>query len=298
MTVTPRLGRLLSAMVTPMKQDGSLDLEAAAALATHLVDAGHDGLVVSGTTGESPTTSATEKDQLLRAVVEAVGDRAVIIAGAGSNDTAKSVESAKAAAAAGADALLTVTPYYNKPPQAGLVQHFRAVADSTDLPVMIYDIPGRSVIPVAKETFLAIADHPNIVAVKDARADLWLATEIMMNTDLEWYCGDDALTLHHAANGAVGLVGVTSQVFPQQYRALVDAAIDGDLAAARQHHRDLVPAVNTIMNLTQGAIMAKAALARQGVIPTATVRLPLVEPNDAENAALDALLGTAASGAA
>ena len=169
-------------MVTPMRDDGSIDLEQAQALAVHLVDHGHDGLVVSGTTGESPTTSSQEKDELLRAVIEAVGDRAVIIAGAGSNDTAKSVESVQMAHKAGADAVLAVTPYYNKPPQAGLVAHFTALADASDLPVMIYDIPGRSGIAIARETYLRIAEHERITAVKDARGDLWLASELMQVT--------------------------------------------------------------------------------------------------------------------
>jgi 4-hydroxy-tetrahydrodipicolinate synthase len=272
-------------MVTPMRSDGPLDLEAAQRVATHLVEHGHDGIVVSGTTGESPTTSDTEKDQLLRAVIEAVGDRAVVIAGVGYNDTAHTLLSARQAEAAGADGLLVVTPYYNKPPQVGLVAHFTAVADATDLPVMVYDIPGRAGVAIAKDTYLRIAEHERIVAVKDARADLWLATEIMMATGLLWYSGDDAMNLSHFANGAVGFVGVTSQVAPAAYREMADAVLDGRWDDARSVHRRLVPLVNSVMNVTQGAIMAKAGLKAQGLIESALVRLPLVEA-DAEQTRL------------
>ena len=271
-------------MVTPMRPDGSLDLDAAQRLATHLVDAGHDGLVVSGTTGESPTTSAAEKDELLRAVVDAVGQRAVIVAGAGSNDTAKSIESVQAAAKAGAHAVLAVTPYYNKPPQAGLVAHFTAIADASDLPVMLYDIPGRSGIAIARETYLRIAGHERIAAVKDARGDLWFASEMMQETGLDWYSGDDAMNLFHFVNGAVGFVGVTSQVAPTAYREMADAVVDGRWDDARAVHRRLTPLVNAVMNVTQGAIMAKAGLAVQGVIASPGVRLPLVEADEAQTA--------------
>jgi len=269
-------------MVTPMRADGSIDLDGAARLATHLIDSGHDGIVVSGTTGESATTSAQEKDDLLRVVVDAVGARAVVIAGAGSNDTAKSIEATQLAQKAGADAVLAVTPYYNKPPQAGLVAHFLAIADASDLPVMVYDIPGRSGIAIARETYLRIAGHPRIVAVKDARADYWLASELMQATGLEWYSGDDAANLLHFANGAVGFVGVTSQVAPTAYRELADAVLDGRFDDARAVHRRLAPIVEAVMNVTQGAIMAKAALAEQGLIETDTVRLPLVPADEVQ----------------
>ena len=212
-----------------MRPDGSIDFDAAQRVATHLVDSGHDGLVVSGTTGESPTTSADEKDELLRAVIGAVGDRCVIIAGAGSNDTAKSIESVRLAQKAGADAVLAVTPYYSKPPQAGLVAHFTALADASDLPVMVYDIPGRSGIAIARETYLRIAEHDRITAVKDARGDLWFAGEMMQETGLDWYSGDDAMNLAHFVNGAVGFVGVTSQVAPGAYREMADAVARGTL---------------------------------------------------------------------
>jgi len=282
----PALGRVLSAIVTPMRPDGSIDFDAAQRVATHLVDSGHDGLVVSGTTGESPTTSADEKDELLRAVIGAVGDRCVIIAGAGSNDTAKSIESVRLAQKAGADAVLAVTPYYNKPPQAGLVAHFTALADASDLPVMVYDIPGRSGVAIARETYLRIAEHDRITAVKDARGDLWFASQIMQETGLDWYSGDDAMNLGHYVNGAVGFVGVTSQVAPVAYREMADAVLEGRWDDARAVHRRLTPLVDAVMNVTQGAIMAKAGLVLQGVIESPTVRLPLVEADDAQTSLL------------
>src|SRR6476646_537295 len=273
MADAPALGRVLSAMVTPMRPDGSIDLDAAQRVATHLVDLGHDGLVVSGTTGESPTTSADEKDELLRAVIGA---------GAGSNDTAKSVESVQMAHKAGADAVLAVTPYYNKPPQAGLVAHFTALADASDLPVMVYDIPGRSGIAIARETYLRIAEHERITAVKDARGDLWFASRLMRETGLDWYSGDDAMNLAHFVDGAVGFVGVTSQVAPGAYREMADAVVEGRWNDARAVHRRLVPLVNAVMNVTQGAIMAKAGLVAQGLIDSPAVRLPLVPADEAQ----------------
>jgi 4-hydroxy-tetrahydrodipicolinate synthase len=269
-----------------MRPDGSIDLDAAQRVATHLVEAGHDGLVVSGTTGESPTTSGDEKDELLRAVIGAVGDRCVVIAGAGSNDTAKSVEAVQLAQKAGADAQLPVTPYYNKPPQAGLVAHFLALADASDLPVMVYDIPGRSGVAIARETYLRIAEHDRITAVKDARGDLWFASQMMQETGLDWYSGDDAMNLGHYVNGAVGFVGVTSQVAPVAYREMADAVLEGRWDDARAVHRRLTPLVDAVMNVTQGAIMAKAGLVLQGVIESPTVRLPLVEADDAQTSLL------------
>ncbi len=281
---------MLSAMVTPMRADLSVDLDAAAALATRLVDSGHDGLVVSGTTGESPTTTDEEKVELLHAVLGAVGDRARVVAGVGTNDTAHTVELARAAAAAGAHALLVVTPYYNKPPQAGLVAHFTAVADATDLPVMMYDIPGRTGTPIQPETMVRLAQHPRIRAVKDAKGDYWAATKVMSQTDLLWYSGDDAANLAHFANGGHGVVGVTSQVAPRPYAAMVRAAAAGDFSRVRELHRMLVPLVEAVMTITQGAIMAKAGLVATGVLDRAAVRLPLIEATAEQRAALDAAL--------
>lgn len=292
MAAAPAFGRVLSAMVSPMRADGSLDLDEAQRLATHLVDQGHDGLVVSGTTGEAPTTTDAEKEQLLRAVVDAVGDRAVVIAGVGTNNTAHSIESARAAEKAGADGLLVVTPYYNKPPQAGLVAHFTALADASDLPVMIYDIPGRSGIAIARETYLTIAGHERITAVKDARADLALAGDVMEQTGLDWYSGDDAMNLSHFANGAVGFVGVTSQVAPAAYRRMADAVVEGRWDEARALHRGLAPIVAAVMTITQGAIMAKAALGLQGLIASPALRLPLLEADASQTSLVRTALAT------
>ena len=232
--VTARLGTVLTAMVTPFKADGSLDTDTAARLAVRLVDSGCDGLVVSGTTGESPTTTDAEKSLLLRTVVEAVGDRARIVAGVGTYDTAHSVHLAKAAAAGGAHGLLVVTPYYSRPPQSGLVAHFSAVADATDLPVILYDIPPRSVVPIEWDTMRTVARHPNIVAVKDAKGDLPGAAQIMAETGLAYYSGDDALNLPWLAMGAVGFVSVWGHVAAGQLRDMLSAFNSGDLATARK----------------------------------------------------------------
>ena len=287
-------GRVLTAMVTPFDADGDLDLDAAQALATHLVDHGHDGLVVSGTTGESPTTDDGEQLELLAAVVEAVGDRATVVAGVGTFDTAHSIGRARAAAGLGADALLVVTPYYSKPPQAGLAAHFTAVADATDLPVMLYDIPGRTGVPIQTETLVRVAAHPRIVAVKDAKGDLYEGSWVMARTDLAYYSGDDSLNLAWLAHGAVGVVSVVGHVAGRQYATMVEAVLEGDLATAQRVHRELLPAVRGIMNRTQGAIMAKAALQLQGVLTSRAVRLPLVEATPEEVALLRADLAEAA----
>ena len=263
-------------MVSPMNLDGSLDLDGAQKLAAYLVDNGHEGLVVNGTTGESPTTTDVEKTELVRVVVEAVGHRAHIIAGAGSNNTAHSVDSARAAAKAGAQGLLIVTPYYNKPPQEGVLAHFTTVADATDLPVIVYDIPGRTGTPIHTETLLRMAAHPRIVAVKDAKGDLFAASEVMSQTDLQWYCGDDALNLAHLTQGAAGIISVVGHLAGRQYAEMVAAVAEGNLSRAIEIHRQLIPAVNAIMHTTQGAITVKAALHDRGVIASAVVRLPLV----------------------
>lgn len=258
-----RLGTVLTAMVTPFKPDGTLDAEAAARLAGRLVDAGCDGLVVSGTTGESPTTTDAEKVTLLRAVLDAVGDRARIIAGVGTYDTAHSVHLAKACAAEGAHSLLVVTPYYSRPPQSGLVAHFSAVADATDLPVMLYDIPPRSVVAIEWDTLRILAGHPNIVAVKDAKGDLHGAAQIMAETGLAYYCGDDALNLPWLAVGAVGLVSVWGHLAAGQLRDMLTAFNSGDLATARKISVALSP-LNAAQTRLGGVTMSKAGLALQG----------------------------------
>ncbi|MEJ5945121.1 4-hydroxy-tetrahydrodipicolinate synthase [Pseudokineococcus basanitobsidens] len=273
-------GAVLAAMATPFGPDGSADLDGAARLATHLVDAGCDGLVLGGTTGESATTSAQEKARVLGAVLEAVGNRAHVLAGAGSNDTARSVEAARAAEEGGAHGLLVVTPYYSKPPQAGVLAHFRAVADATGLPVMVYDIPGRTGTPVAVDTFRALAEHPRVVAVKDSKNDLLAASLVMASTDLAWYSGEDALNLAHLAQGAAGVVSVVAHAAASTYRQMVDAVDAGDLATARALHVRLLPVVDAMMNRTQGAASASAVAQLLGATTSRTVRLPLVELDD------------------
>ena len=281
-------GRVLTAMVTPMTTDGSLDEDALAALATHLVDRGSDGLVVSGTTGESPTTTDEEKERIIRTVVEAVGDRAHIVAGVGTYDTAHTVELARQAEKAGAQGLLVVTPYYNKPPQAGLLNHFTHVADATSLPVMLYDIPGRSGVPILTDTLQRLAQHERIVAVKDAKGDLYETSRVLATTDLAYYCGEDAINLPMLALGAVGVVSVVSHACAESYAAMVRAVDAGDLDEARRLNAAVLPAVRGIMTRTQGAIMAKAALQLLGVLSNRTTRPPLVDATDDELALLRA----------
>ncbi|MHC5904692.1 4-hydroxy-tetrahydrodipicolinate synthase [Streptomyces sp. S6] len=285
-TSTPQtpFGRVLTAMVTPFTADGAIDLDGAQRLASHLVDAGNDGLIVNGTTGESPTTSDTEKSDLVRAVLEAVGDRAHIIAGVGTNDTHHSVELAEQAERAGAHALLVVTPYYNKPPQEGLYRHFTTVADATGLPVMLYDIPGRSGVPVSTDTLVRLAEHPRIVANKDAKGDLAEASWAIARSGLAWYSGDDMLNLPLLSVGAVGFVSVVGHLVTPELRALVDAYTSGDVHKAAEIHHRLLPVFTGIFR-TQGVMTTKAALALQG-LPAGPLRLPMVECSPEEIAQL------------
>ncbi|WP_052869274.1 4-hydroxy-tetrahydrodipicolinate synthase [Streptomyces niger] len=292
-TSTPQtpFGRVLTAMVTPFTADGALDLDGAQRLAAHLVDAGNDGLVVNGTTGESPTTSDAEKAQLVRAVVEAVGDRAFVVAGAGTNDTRHSLELARAAQDAGAHGLLAVTPYYSKPPQEGLFRHFSAIADATDLPVMLYDIPGRSGVPINTETLVRLAEHPRIVANKDAKGDLGRASWAIARSGLAWYSGDDMLNLPLLSVGAIGFVSVVSHVVTPELRALLEAHVTGDVTKAKEIHQKLLP-VFTGMFRTQGVITTKAALSLQG-LPGGPLRLPLVDlsPEETDQLKVDLAAG-------
>ncbi len=275
-------GRLLTAMVTPMTSEGAVDYAGAARLADYLVtQMRNDGLVISGTTGESPTTSDAEKDRLLRTVIGAVGDRAIVVAGVGTNDTAHSCELARQAERAGADALLVVTPYYNKPPQSGLIAHFSKVADSTGLPVMLYDIPGRTGLPIATESLLQLAQHPRIVAVKDAKADFGAASLVMAATDLAYYSGDDMVNLPWLSLGAGGFVSVVAHVVGDRLHEMIDAYLAGDVATALRHHRELLPIYTGIMTRTQGVIAVKAALALLG-LPGGPVRAPLPDATPAE----------------
>ncbi len=267
-------GRVLTAMVTPFDGEGRLDLARAEELATHLVDLGNDGLVVNGTTGEGPTTSDAEKAELVRAVAGAVGGRATVVAGAGTYDTAHSVHLARDAEKAGAHGLLVVTPYYSRPPQAGLLRHFTAVADATDLPVMLYDIPPRSVVAIEADTLRRLAEHPRILAVKDARGDFRVATEMIATTGLVYYCGDDPVNLPFLSIGAVGFVSVIGHVVADRLRVLVDAHEAGDVERARTVHAATVPVMRA-MGRVGGVIFSKAALRLRG-LDVGDPRLPLV----------------------
>lgn len=277
-------GQVLVAMVTPFTADGALDLAKAEELATHLVDLGCDGLVLNGTTGESPTTSDDEKDSLIRAVVAAVGDRARIVAGAGTYDTAHSVRLARAAEAAGAHGLLSVTPYYSRPPQSGLLAHFSAIADATDLPVMLYDIPPRSIVPIELETLQRLAENPRIVAVKDARNDLRVGTEVLATTTLAYYSGDDPVNLPWLAVGAVGFVSVTGHVVADRLRAMLEAFESGDVTRARALNAAMLPLLRGIGRVG-GAVFAKTALRLRG-IDVGDTRLPLPPATDEQIAAI------------
>ncbi|MFJ8628763.1 4-hydroxy-tetrahydrodipicolinate synthase [Kitasatospora sp. NPDC093550] len=277
-------GRVLTAMVTPFTADGGLDLDGAQRLATHLVDSGNDGLVVNGTTGESPTTSDAEKAQLIRAVVEAVGDRAHVVAGVGTNDTHHSIELARQAQAAGAHGLLAVTPYYSKPPQEGLYRHTVAVADATELPVMLYDIPGRSGVALSHETLVRLGEHPRIVANKDAKGDLGAAAWAIARADLAWYSGDDILNLPLLSVGAVGVVSVVGHVVAGELRTMIEAHLAGDVVKATSIHQRLLPVFSGMFR-TQGVILTKAALDLQG-LPAGPLRLPLIGATPEEIARL------------
>ncbi|MET3803537.1 4-hydroxy-tetrahydrodipicolinate synthase [Nakamurella sp. UYEF19] len=259
-------GTVLAAMVTPFTSAGEVDLGATAALAVRLASQGNDGLVLNGTTGESPTTSDAEKVAIIRTVVEAVGDRITIVAGVGTYDTAHSVRLAKEAQKAGAHGTLVVTPYYSRPQQEGLLAHFAAVADATDLPVMLYDIPPRSIVAIAPETLLRLAEHPRITAVKDAKGDFLAGSQVIANSDLAYYAGDDPLTLPWMSIGAVGVVSIISHVVGPHVRALVNAAEAGDYARARTIHEALLPAHLAMSRTGGGAglVFAKTALRLAG----------------------------------
>jgi 4-hydroxy-tetrahydrodipicolinate synthase len=290
MTTDPArpFGRVLTAMITPLAEDGSIDLAGAQELAAHLVDRqAHDGLVVFGTTGESPTISDGEQHAMLEVVMDAVGDRATVVAGVGTNDTAHTIEKARDAERLGAHGLLVVTPYYNKPPQAGLLRHFTAVADATDLPVMLYDIPPRSVVPIEVETLVRAAEHPKIVAVKDAKGDLGAMPWTLARTDLAYYSGEDMLNFPILAIGGVGVVSVVGHLVGPRLAELVAAVESGDLVKARAVHESLLPVYRGVMGGGQGVMMIKAALRELG-LPAGPVRPPLVDATPEQVAQLRA----------
>ena len=284
-------GRVLTAMVTPFTPEGELDLDAAQKVATHLIDQGNDGLVISGTTGESPTTTVAEDGRLLAAVVEAVGDRATVVAGVGTNDTAHSVALAKQARTIGTDGLLIVTPYYSKPPQSGIVAHVNTVAQAgDDLPVMLYDIPGRSGVMLAPQTYVELRKNPLVLSVKDAVGDLNRGAWLMRETGITIYSGDDSLNLGWLAYGASGIVSVVAHAASRQLADMVAAVGRGDLVAARALNDQILPVDRAMMTVTQGVITAKAVLQILGVLDHRTTRAPLPEATEDEVAMLrDAL---------
>lgn len=293
MTSAP-FGTMLTAMVTPFLENGSVDLDGVQKVAKHLVDNGNDGIVVSGTTGESPTTTGAEDGETLAAVKDAVGDRAKVVAGVGTNDTRHSVELAKQAEKVGADGLLLVTPYYNKPSQPGVLNHFRHVVEATGVPVMLYDVPGRTGTKIALETYAAAQEWDTVIAVKEATGDL-ARTAQLVDLGYAVYSGDDVNTLGYLAYGAVGLVSVVGHVAGTQLRTMIDAFRSGDHAAALRIHTGLVPAFEAIMGVPNyGATTAKAALQLAGVLDNRTVRPPLMALDDAEVA--DLRTGLAAAG--
>jgi 4-hydroxy-tetrahydrodipicolinate synthase len=281
MTTTAPFGRAMTAMITPMASDGSVDYDGAARLATYLVDEMHsEGLVVNGTTGEAPTTTDEEKERLIRVVVEAVGDRAKVVAGVGTNATAHTIHLARQAERAGAHGLLVVTPYYNKPAQDALAVHFAAVADATALPVIIYDIPSRSAVAVATDTLARLAEHPRIIGVKDAKGDLVATSHVLARTDLAYYSGDDMFNLPLLSIGAVGYISVTAHVVGDRLRAMIEAFVAGRDADARKIHLDLLP-VNVGLFRNQAAVLTKAAMDMLG-LPGGGVRGPLLPATEDE----------------
>lgn len=273
-------GRLITAMVTPFKEDLSVDWAGVEKLAAHLVSTGHDAIVVSGTTGEAPTTNDDEKDELIRVVKATVGNKVKVIAGAGNNETPHSVEQAIHAQKVGADGLLVVTPYYNKPPQAGIEAHFRAIADAVDLPVMMYDIPGRTGIEIEPDTIVKLAEHKNIVALKDAKGNVASTSWVIKRCGIPVYSGDDILNLPLLSVGAVGFVSVCGHTVGAQLREMLDAWFAGNAARALEIHQQLLP-VFTGTFRTQGAILTKAALNLMG-LPGGHTRLPLVDATEAQ----------------
>ncbi len=260
----PVFGRLLTAMVTPFDASGAVNHREAARLAMHLVDElGHDGLVVNGTTGESPTTSDAEKRALLETVVAAVGDRAHVVAGVGTFSTQHTMDLARQAADAGSDGLLVVTPYYSRPPVDALEDHFTTVADATDLPCMLYDIPHRAGIPIPEATLKSLGDHPRIVAVKDAKGDAVSSSAVMDATGLHYYAGDDGYLLPLMAVGGVGVVGTSTHFTGRHARAIMDAHLEGNPSLARSRHARVLPVFRGVF-ATQGCMLVKAALTARG----------------------------------
>ena len=281
MSIKPPFGRLITAMVTPFNKDGAIDWDGVAKLAQHLVDTGHDGIAVNGTTGEAPTTKSSEKLEIIKVVKSVVGEKITVLSGAGDNETSYTVEQAKRSQDAGADGLLVVTPYYNKPPQAGIEAHFRAVAAATDLPIMMYDIPGRTGVEIESDTIVKLFDTvENIVALKDAKGNIAATSWVIKRCGVPVYSGDDILNLPFLSVGAVGFVSVCGHTVGNQLKAMLDAWFAGNAPRALEIHQELLP-VFTGTFRTQGAILTKAAMSLMG-LPGGTTRLPLVDATEAQ----------------
>ncbi len=280
-------GQVLVALVTPFTADGEVDWPGVEKHIDDVIIGGADGIVVTGTTGETSTLTDPEKLRLVEVAQSVSAGRAKVITGGGSNETAHAIELYKASEKAGADGVMIVTPYYNKPTQAGVLTHFRMIADATDLPVILYDIPGRTGIPIAYETILRAAKHPNIRAVKDAKGDFSEVSRVLNQTDLMYFSGDDANILPHLSIGATGLIGVTANIAAAPYRTMVDAVNRGDLAAATTAHKQLEPLVRAVMTHVPGTVATKYILHGLGRIGSPRVRLPLVGPEDLEAAMIE-----------
>jgi 4-hydroxy-tetrahydrodipicolinate synthase len=280
-------GQVLVALVTPMTAEGEVDWAATERHIDYVISNGADGVVVTGTTGETSTLTDAEKIKLVEVGKSVSAGRAKIITGGGSNETAHAMQLYKASEKAGADGVMIVTPYYNKPTQAGILTHFRLIADATDLPVILYDIPGRTGVAISYDTFHRAAKHPNIVAIKDAKGDLAQASRLMLETGLMYFSGDDSNVLPHISIGATGLIGVTANIAPHAYRELVDATNKNDFHAALKVHNSLEPLQRAIMSHVPGTVAAKYVLHGLGLIDSPRVRLPLVGPEDHEAAAIE-----------
>ena len=274
----------MTAMVTPFTADGSIDWDGVAGLAHHLADHGHDAIAINGTTGEAPTTKSSEKLEIIKVVKNAVGSRVKVLSGAGDNETSYTVEQAKRSADAGADGLLIVAPYYNKPPQAGIEAHFKAVAAATDLPIMMYDIPGRTGVEIESDTIMRLFELPNIVALKDAKGNLAATSDVIARSGIPVYSGDDILNLPFLSIGAVGFVSVCGHTVGSELKAMLEAWFSGDTARALEIHQKFIPVFKGTFR-TQGAILTKAAMNLMG-LPGGTTRLPLVDATPAQIATL------------
>jgi 4-hydroxy-tetrahydrodipicolinate synthase len=276
--ISAPFGRMLTAMVTPFKKTGEIDWPAVEKIAAHLVATGHDGIVLNGTTGEAPTTSDDEKDELIKVVRKVVGGKIKIIAGAGNNETSHSVEQAKRAAKVGADGLLVVSPYYNRPPQAGVYAHFKAMADATDLSIILYDIPKRTGVEIETDTICKLAEHPRVAALKDAKGDPAATSQVIKKSQIPVYSGDDILNLILLSVGAVGFISVCGHTVGAQLKAMLNAWFAGDFKKALEIHQQLLPVfIGTFR--TQGAILSKAGLTLMG-LPGGFTRLPLVDATE------------------